>query len=209
MKKLIVLLLILFPQVLFAAETEGFPEVLDYAARNAQPTRNEIYVYGGDYFGDSFESSLMFGGEYMYHFTQHFGLGLDFGYTKSDYKENVYYSAPGFFKNDNMYIMDATAMISFPAAYRVGKHIIETDLYMLFGGGTANINSSYEPHGFIGGGMKIYTGKPWLAIRVDLKETFHTTNKPGGDNEFDQDLILVAGLSFQIPPKIAAKKQDY
>ena len=205
MKKIIVLLLVIFPQLLFAAETTGYPEVLDYSARKASTTRNEIYIYGGDYFGDSLEGSLMFGGEYMFHFTKHFGLGADFSYTKADYKENVYYSTPGFFKNDNMYIMDGTVMIAFPAAYRVGKHVIETDLYILVGGGAIYVNSSYEPQGFIGGGMKIYTGKPLLAIRIDLKETFHTTNKPGGGNEFDQDLRFVAGLSFQIPPKIVTK----
>ena len=180
----------------------GFPEVLDYGTRKAWTTRNEFFVYAGDYYGDSFENNWTAGAEYMFHFTKHFGLGVDFGYSQADYRENIYYSTAGFFNNDNIYIYDATGMISFPAAYRVGRHVIETDLYILFGGGVININSSYEPHGFIGGGMKIYTGKPWLAVRVDLKDTFHTTNKPGGDNEFDQDLLFVAGLSFQIPPKI-------
>lgn len=183
-------------------EMKGYPEVLNYESRNAKPTRNEIFIAIGDYYGDSLENSWLVNGEYMFHFTRHFGLGADFGYSRADYGENASYATPGFFTNKNIYILDATGQISFPAAYKMGKHVIETELYILLGGGTININSSYEPHGFIGGGMKIYTGKPWLAVRVDLRDTFHTINKPGGDNEFDQDLLFMAGLSFQIPPKI-------
>lgn len=199
MKKFLVLFFALFPGLVMAGEG-GFPEVLDYQTRHAKPAHNEFYVHIGDYYGDSLENSWMTGAEYMFHFTKLFGLGVDFGYAKADFSENRFYN--GFFTNNNIYILDAVGQISFPAAYRVGKNVIETDLFVLLGGGTININSSYEPHGFIGGGMKIYTAKKWLAIRIDLKDTFHTTNKPGGDNEFDQDLIFTAGLSFLIPPRI-------
>lgn len=182
------------------AEETGIPGVLDYSVRRATITRNEFYLYAGDYYGDSLENSWLVGGEYMFHFTRHFGLGADFAYSKADFNENVFYSQAGFWTNDNVYIIDATGMINFPAAYRMGEKVIEADLYILLGGGTINLNSSYEPHGFIGGGMKIYLGKPWLAVRVDLKDTFHTTEKPAS-TEFDQDLLFTAGLSFQMPPK--------
>lgn len=201
-KILSILLLFVFSSGVFANEAGNSPEVLDYGTRHAWTTRHEFYLFAGNYYGDSFENSWLAGGEYLFHISRHFGLGANFSYSKADYTENVYYSQAGFFTNDNIYIIDATGMISFPAAYRIGKNVVETDLYVLFGGGTININSAYEPHGFIGGGMKIYMGRPWLALRVELRDTFHTTNKPGGENEFDQDLLFLAGFSFQIPPKI-------
>ena len=135
------------------AEETGIPGVLDYSVRRATITRNEFYLYAGDYYGDSLENSWLVGGEYMFHFTRHFGLGADFAYSKADFNENVFYSQAGFWTNDNVYIIDATGMINFPAAYRMGEKVIEADLYILLGGGTINLNSSYEPHGFIGGGM--------------------------------------------------------
>lgn len=168
----------------------------------ARETRNEIYPYAGGYFGDSLESSWMVGAEYMHHFSNHFGLGFDVGHSKADYNENRYYNEAGFFTNTNIHILDATGMFSFPTEIGLGKHVIATDLLVLLGGGTIIINSSYEPHGFIGGGVKVYTGLPWLAWRTDVKSTFHTTGKPGGANEFDVDILLTTGLSFQLPPSI-------
>ncbi|MBI2091694.1 MAG: hypothetical protein HYT75_01685 [Deltaproteobacteria bacterium] len=205
MKKTLFLLFagLLFQQSALADEAKAEKDPLSYESRAAWTTRNEFFVFAGDYHGDSFENSLLAGGEYIFHFTKHIGAGATFVYSKADYKENIYYSQAGFFTNDNVYAMDATGMISFPSAYRIGKHTIEADLYVLLGGGTININSSYEPHGFIGGGMKIYAFKPWFAIRAEMRDTFHTTNKPGGVNEFDQDLLFNAGLSFQAPPKLA------
>lgn len=170
--------------------------------RKAWTTRHEIYPYVGGYFGDSLESSLMAGGEYMFHVSRHIGVGVDFGYTKADFSENIFYSQPGFFTNANTYILDATAMFSLPASFRIGKRTIENDFFILAGGGTINLNSSYEPHGFIGGGLKTYFWKPWLAWRTDVRGSFHTTGKPGGQNELDADVMIVTGLSFQLPPRI-------
>lgn len=202
MKKILLVFLFLSLPALAAEQAAPcYPEVFDYGARKAWTTRNEFFAYYGDYYGDSFENSWVAGGEYMFHISKHFGLGADFGYSKADFNENRFYNTAGFFTNDNVYILDATGMIAFPAAYRVGTHIIETDLYVLLGAGTININSGYQPHGFIGGGMKIYTGEPWLAVRVDLRDTFHSTKKPSS-TEFDQDLLFIAGLSFQVPPRI-------
>ncbi len=204
MRKTLFLLaaILLFHQSAIADEAMAEKDVLSYESRAAWTTRNEFFIFAGDYYGDSFENSWLAGGEYIFHFTKHFGAGATFTYSPADYKENIYYSQAGFFTNDNTYALDATGMISFPSAYRIGKKTIESDLYILLGGGTININSSYEPHGFIGGGMKIYAFKPWFAIRAEMRDTFHTTNKPGGDNEFDQDLLFNAGFSFQMPPKL-------
>lgn len=204
MKKPILVLAIVM--AVFFHNAYAFDDPLDYSARQAWTTYNEFFPYAGVYFGDSLENSWLVGGEYMLHFFKHFGLGVDFGYSKADYSENKYYDTPGFFKNDNIYIIDATGMISVPAAFRVGKSTVEMDLFLLAGGGTTGINESFEPQGFIGGGFKLFVGKPWLAVRLDVRDTFHTTAKPGSD-EYDQDLLLILGVSFQIPPRIGASSK--
>ncbi len=148
------------------------------------------------------ENSLMAGGEYLFHFSEHLGLGPTFFYTKADYTENRYYNQAGFFTNDNLYGFDLTGQYTFPTSINFGEHQLDLDLFILLGAGTVQINDAYEPHGVIGGGFKIYTNKPWLALRMDMRGTMHTTNKPGGANEFDQDLLLCLGVSFQIPPQL-------
>jgi hypothetical protein len=92
-------------------------------------------------------------------------------------------------------------MIPMEASFKAGKKTVEADLYAIVGAGSARINSSWEPHGFIGGGMKIYILK-WMAIRVDLRNNLHSINKPDGTNKFEQDLDLLTGISFQIPPML-------
>ena len=192
------------------ADEGGIPEKgsdpLSYSERSAWTTYNEIYLFGGPYHGDSFENSWQAGIEYAVHFTKHFGFGIDFIYSKADYTENRFYNTAGFFNNDNVYIIDGVFLANLPASLRIKKHTIESDLYLMLGAGTININSSFEPLGVLGGGMKIYA-LPWLALRFEIRNMFHTTNKPGGANEKDFDLLFNGGISFKIPPKIKPKKK--
>jgi len=198
------------PAKIKSADTSGansIPAVLDFDRRWAKRTHQELFVFGGDYLGDSFGNSWITGAEYLYHLTKYVGVGTMFGYSKANYSENKYYATPGFFKNDNIYMMQGVVILSYPAAYRMGKHAVENDLYMIAGAGTMRINSSFEPCGFIGGGMKIYAWKPWFAIRVELIDQFHTTGKPAGKTKFDQDVVTLVGLSFQLPPKFKDKHE--
>ena len=90
-------------------------------------------------------------------------------------------------------------MFPMAASFRAGKRLVEADLYALLGAGSTCINSSWEPHGFIGGGMKIYVLK-WMAIRVDMRSNMHTINRSDGSNKFQRDLDMLIGISLQIPP---------
>lgn len=204
MKKLIfIVLLICFSINAYAADKEvvnKVPAVLDVDAREAWTTANEFYVYYSTFYGDSLGNSWLTGGDYMFHFAKRFGVGASFNYSQTNHDENTNYAT--YFTNKHVYIYDVTGMLSMPCAFRMRSIPAEADLFLLLGVGTININSSYEPHGFIGGGMKIFVGWPWLAIRIDLRTSMHSTPKTGGDKEFDQDLLLMVGLSFNVPPRI-------
>ena len=172
----------------------------DNASRSAQPTRHEVYAFVGNYFGDR-------------EFT-HGGWRVSFPFFRTSWTRSHIFlhegrlhrkpllQSGGFFTNDNLYGFDLTGQYTFPTSINFGEHQLDLDLFILLGAGTVQINDAYEPHGVIGGGFKIYTNKPWLALRMDMRGTMHTTNKPGGANEFDQDLLLCLGVSFQIPPQL-------
>jgi len=208
-KKILFIALLVFSNVAIAEEVEKpkkdkkeAPQIIDFNTRKIIPTYNALFVYGGFYYADSLGNSHVVGMDYNLSLTKNFALGASFGYTRAKPDKHITFSQPGFFTTRNMYILDLTAMLFNPVAINMSGSVVRADLFMIAGFGTININDAWEPHGIFGGGMRIYLYKSFLAIRVDLRTNFHSINKPGGGNKFEQNLNLLIGLSFQIPPVI-------
>jgi hypothetical protein len=47
----------------------------------------------------------------------------------------------------------------------------------------------------IGGGLKMYTGIPWFAVRIGIRDYFYKLNV-GGDTKIVDDLVMMIGVSI-------------
>ena len=182
------------------SEENKIPPSLDTNLRELWTTRNEFYLFAGDYFADSLKNSYIFGGDYTYRISKNIGLGGSFGYSRANYGDNKFYE--GFFPDKNLYVIDAVGTYSCPLIYLMGSHLFEADLIATVGVGATKIASGWKPHGFVGGGVRLYFGIPWLAFRIDIRDTFHSTPRPNQKDAFDEDLLFLFGFTFEIPPKI-------
>jgi hypothetical protein len=74
------------------------------------------------------------------------------------------------------------------------------DLFATIGGGSIQINDIWKYLIVVGGGIRVYTPIPWLAIRFDINSYMHPTPGPGGSG-FNADMVMNLGMSFMIPPR--------
>jgi hypothetical protein len=199
-----ILPILLLASLAQAEEKSPKPLALDEDRRSAFSTRNEVFVYSGFYFGKTLDNSFVVGTEYLFRITHVWALGPSFTYTKAETANSVQLSQPGFFKSDHIYTTDLAVMIAMPAAFAAGDSVVQANLYSILGVGAIGINDAWHPHGFIGGGMKIFPGLDWMAIRVDIRTGLHPINTPSGE-KFDQNLSLMVGLSFLIPPQVGQR----
>lgn len=197
---MMVLGLLLAGQAADAGE-DAVPRVLDPDRRSAHSTHQEVFAYSGFYFGDLLDNSYVAGLDYLVRFDQTWALGPSFTYTRAALANSDRLNQAGFFDSRHMFTLNLTLMIILPAAFLTGDSAVQAELYSIFGLGTIAIDDKWQPHGFIGGGMKIFPGLDWLAIRVDLRTGMHGIDTPSGA-VFDQDLSLMLGLALPIPPHI-------
>ena len=202
----VIIAILLFSSTVLGDDKDAVPDVLTDEKRSAFSTHNEVFVYSGFYLGNKLGNSYVAGAEYLFRITHVWALGPSFTYTRAKTSNSVELSQAGFFNNDNIYTTDLSVMISMPAAFTAGGTVVQANLYSILGVGAININDAWHPHGFIGGGMKIFPGLDWLAIRVDLRTGLQSIDTPSG-KKFDQDLSLMLGLSFQIPPHVESKQK--
>lgn len=171
-------------------------DVFNVKERHQKSGEWEINPYGGSYLGRSLGQTWTAGSRLHYHLNSTWAFGANYGYLRNspDPSSNFGKSVT----NLNSHIVNAEALISNDAALRVGDSLLEMDFYLTLGAGAMSINSTWEPAGLIGGGVKFYTGKPWLAFVIDVNNYVHYTPIPAG-NKFDFDVIFTGGVSFLIP----------
>ncbi|MFH1874927.1 MAG: hypothetical protein ABH859_07070 [Pseudomonadota bacterium] len=171
---------------------------VDHGYRLSKKLQSEFGIFGGDFLGDETHNSWMAGGRYFLHLNNTFAVGATYTYTPiiTDMSSTFGTSL----RTKKQHIIDAEVMISNDAAFRAGDAIIECDLYFALGVGVFRINQRNMPMGMIGGGMKIYTGWPWLAFRVDVNSYLHPTPNPTGDT-FNADIGMMGGVSFLFPKR--------
>lgn len=177
-------------------DLNAIPPILDPEYRHRKKGQFEFAPYGGSYLGNTLDQTWVVGERIYYHFNNTYALGQNFAYTRlypdrsSIFGKNM--------DNNNLYLFDVEMMFSNDAALRVGSSLVEMDFFGTLGVGPMKINSSWEPTGLIGGGIKIYPGISWLAVRIDVNSYLHYTPQPGPDR-FDADVLFLVGLSFVFP----------
>lgn len=191
MKKFIIgLVMIIIPYTLHA-----FPEIIDFKQRNHNTVKHlEISPVIVPYYGDVLETSVLYGSRFNYHLSQAWSLGGTFLYGESVYDTT---SAPISGRNSDTHIIyDGHFMYSIPAALRISKDIpLEADMYTILGAGEEYIGGDNHTTILLGGGLKMYTGIPWLAVRIGIRDYFYKVTI-SGENKTVDDLVMMIGVSF-------------
>jgi hypothetical protein len=185
-------------------ESRALHEALDRGYRFSKHLQSEFGIFGGDYLGDEWYNTWDVGARYYLHLNNSIALGAEYFYSP------IRADSTGTFgqslRTDSTHTATAAMMYSNDTAFRAGDSVVECDLFLTVGGGAMQINRQWQWTALIGGGLKIYTGAPWFAVRFDVNSYLHPTPKPGGDS-FNADLAIQFGASFLFPTKkIEAEK---
>jgi hypothetical protein len=179
-------------------DLKKIPPILDPHYRHHKKGQFELFPYIGSYLGASFGQTWIAGGRLGYHFNNTFSLNGGYAFSKLYLNKASGYGAT--LTSDNVHYVDGQLMISTDAAIRTGKSVLELDLFTSLGVGAVKANNMWEPMGIIGGGVKIYTGLPWLAGRIDVNAYLHPTKHETAE-PIDVDVGFLGGLSFLFPTK--------
>jgi hypothetical protein len=178
-----------------AAEPPTPEQVLDPATRKLNGNQLVVDGFGGVYLGGSVGHSFLAGGRATYFPIRHIGIGAAYGYShvfNGDGLDTI--------RDPSVHIVNGQLETPLVAALRLGRrHLLELDLYGLFGAGAMRIADRWQPLGLVGGGVRIHPRIRWLAVRVDVLTFLHHTQRDDG-KVFDSDVAFTLGLSFILPP---------
>lgn len=170
---------------------EELPPILDPAFRHPKAGQIELTPFGGTYLGENLGSSWLAGGRAYVHVDRTFAVGASYALTRVLVGEGHFGAA---LDDRLVHYLSGDLAISNDLAMRVGRTLLELDLYLTLGVGAARLNAEWGALGVLGGGVKFYTGLDWLAVRIDVNTYMHGTH-----GEFDADMTVAAGLSFLFP----------
>ena len=170
--------------------------ILDAEQRYPKALQFSVDGFGGSYLGASVGSSGLVGSRLLFYITRMFGIGAMYGYAALASGHDM-----GTVSNEAIHIVNGHVELSVDAAVRLTDSVVlEVDLYGIFGGGAMLIADNWEGNGLIGGGVRVFTGLPWLAVRIDVLNFLHRSQREDG-NRFDTDVAFTLGLSFLLPPR--------
>lgn len=182
-------------------DINAIPPILDPGYRHKKKNQFEMVVFGGTYLGNSIGQTWLIGSKATYWINNTIGFGANYSYSRLLTNRGSPFGSV--LTDTNMHAMNGQVVISNDAALRIGDSLMEIDFYATFGLGAMRLNRTWELMGEIGGGVKFYTGIPWLAFRIDLDTYIHNVSQPGSD-VVDFDVIITGGLSFLFPSKSSA-----
>jgi hypothetical protein len=171
-----------------------------YSERNQQ----ELVIVGGNYLGENWKNSWDVGGAYYFHFNDFIAVGAQYIFSQIVANHNTQFWQR--LKSEYFHTATAMTMLNTPAALRIGKTIVNFDLYFTLGVGEMYINKEWEPVGVIGGGTKFFFPVPWIAFRIDVNSYLHNTPM-GGYSTFSSDVTFNGGISFLFPTKKVAASE--
>jgi len=179
-------------------EGEDIPPILNPLYRHNKRHQFEFTPYGGAYLGGTVGQTWLAGSRQYFYLNNTVGLGANWSYSRLLTNRNSAFGS--ILRNTNMYVFNASVLVSNDASLRIGDKLFELDFYAMLGPGAMYINNRWEPMGELGGGVKIYTGIPWLAFKVDVGSYIHMTQQTG-KNSFDFDIVMTGGVSFLFPTR--------
>lgn len=179
-----------------AAELRAVPPILDPDYRHRKTNQLELVAFGSTYLGASVKKSWIVGTRLLFHLNNMFAVGGSYGYQWTSVNSLSSAGAP--LTDRHTQFLDAEVAISNDVAMRLGAKLVEMDLYMTLGAGAVRLDGQWDFLGVIGGGVKFYTGLPWLAVRIDVNTLLHSVDHPAGA-EVDADISFALGLCLLFP----------
>jgi hypothetical protein len=173
-------------------------EALEQRHPHHKNFQSEFSIFGGDYLGDEWLNTWNAGGKYYMHLSNMFAVGAEYFYSQIRANGNTTFGQS--LKTNDSNTLDVQLMIANDTAFLSGRSIIDCDLFLTLGVGSMEINDIWEWTAIVGGGLKIYTGIPWFAVRFDVNSYLHPTPKPTGDS-FNADITMTLGVSFLLPSR--------
>lgn len=199
----IVTLVVLVPraglgqQVEPATTLKAIPPILDPQYRHRKTHQLEGVTFGGTYLGASVKKSWIVGARLLFHLNNMFAVGGSYGYQWTAVNSLSANGPP--LTDRHTQFLDAELAISNDVAMRLGSRLVEMDLYLTLGAGAIRLDNQWDLLGVVGGGVKVYLGLPWLALRIDVNTYLHSVDHPTGAS-VDGDISLALGLCLLFPP---------
>ncbi len=153
-------------------------------------------TFASTYLGASVKKSWIVGTRLLFHLNNMFAVGGSYGYQWTSVNSLSSGGPP--LTDRHTQLLDAELAISNDVAMRLGARLVEMDLYMTLGAGAVRLDGQWDFLGVIGGGVKFYTGLPWLAVRIDVNTLLHSVDHPAGA-EVDADISFALGLCLLFP----------
>ncbi|MBF0493289.1 MAG: hypothetical protein HQM15_11005 [Deltaproteobacteria bacterium] len=192
-KILIFFLFFFFFNTALKAEEKNIPSQLDFNTRDNKIRFLEIEPFVGEYLGNYLNNSYVLGARLGFRLTGAITVGAEFNYSSMQFDDDSQFGKS---------VTDRKEMITqgyftyaFPILQRTGKAIQEADLTTTVGAGLIHLNGKNRFEGCVGGGLKIYTSKPWLALRFDVMTYMYSIPRLN-DSRFADDWTFSAGPSF-------------
>lgn len=182
-------------------DIHAIPPILDPHFRHNKKYQFELAPYAGAYLGNTVGQTWMAGARLYFFFNNTVAVGANYGYSKL--LTNTGSPFGSILTNANMQSVMGEVVFSNDAALRIGNSLLEMDFFGTFALGSMLINNSWQLAGMVGGGIKFYTGVPWLALRIDVNNYVHNTAQPGNDI-VDFDVTFLGGVSILFPSKPSA-----
>ncbi len=183
----------------------SLPEGLDFKTRKALPRWLEIEPFVGEYLGNRLDNSFVTGGRVGVRVSDAVSLGVELDYSRIQFDPASSFGSS--VKNKNEYLGLGYFSYTLPILQRAGKAIQEADLFTTIGIGGMRINQQNRVVGMIGGGLKLYTSLPWLAVRFDVNTYLYSLPMPNG-SKFADDWAFNVGPSFLFLPKKNSEKNE-
>jgi hypothetical protein len=178
-------------------DPKAVPPILDPRYRHQKRHQLELSPHGGSLLGRTIGSTFLAGVRARFHLGSMLSLGASYEVTRL--QSTAAFEVPP--ARRDLHFLLAEASLSNDLAMRLSSKLIALDLFLTVGLGATSLGGSWNVAGLVGGGVKFYTGLPWLAIRIDLSTLIHPTELGPSSSRVDADLALTGGLSFFLPAR--------
>ncbi len=185
--------------------TDDLPDVLDHRERPSRNYIGEFDVFFGDYLGDETKNTWGTGGRALLHVNHLISFGAEYVYAPMSVDASSVFGTPNY--NKNQHIVSGQVIFNNEAAIAFGRKSTPLDLYLTVGGGMMNINNQWKWLAVVGGGLKIYVGPEWFALKFDVNSYIHPIPKASGDS-INGDMAIWLGTAFHFPNKKAEAKKE-
>ncbi len=197
MRRLAISAVMLLAATLRLAPAQGeVPPDLDPAHRHQKRHQLELAPFIGTYLGATLKKSWITGVHSQLRLSDLLAVGASYGY--SHHAVNLLSCAGDELRDRDAHYLSGEVSIAVDAAMRVGRHVVQMDLYATLGAGALELNGDWSALGVIAGGVRFYTGLPWLAIRIDVDNYLHRIPLSTGDKT-DVDVSFQLGIALLFP----------